>query len=35
MERTNVQQISAAVLKGRGNVVSLYLSRGVELDMYE
>jgi hypothetical protein len=35
MERTNVQQISAAVLKGRGNVVSLYLSRAVELDMYE
>jgi hypothetical protein len=35
LERSNVQQISAAVLKGRGNVVNLYISRSVELDMYE
>lgn len=35
MERTNLQEISAAAIKARGNVVSLYLSRSVELDMYE
>ncbi len=35
LERNNVQQISAAVIKGKNNVITMYLSKGVELDMYE
>lgn len=34
-QTSNVQQISAAVIKGRGGVINLYLSKSVELDMYE
>lgn len=35
MERTNVQTVSACVLKGRGDLVNLYISQSVELDMFE
>lgn len=34
-EQTNVQQISAAVIRARGNAVQLYVSQSIELDMYE
>ncbi|KAJ9116283.1 hypothetical protein QFC22_004723 [Naganishia vaughanmartiniae] len=35
MERTNSQAVSACVVKGRGGVVNLYVSTGVEMDMFE
>lgn len=35
LERTNLQAVSASVLKGRAGIISLYISTGVELDMFE
>jgi hypothetical protein len=35
LERTNLQAVSACVLKGRGGIINLYISTGVELDMFE
>jgi hypothetical protein len=35
MERTNSQAVSACVMKARGGVINLYVSTGVEMDMFE
>ncbi len=35
VEKQNSQAISAAVVKGRGSVINMYISEAMEIDMFE